>query len=740
MGQVHVMAADQIGKNFIPAEYLPEGKDEFHLRNLQNPKPEGYWRHLHAHEIEGLVKNGNTCDSWDDFLVTGRFDFMLVKNSHFSGFVRIDGMEELVLKFHDIQVPVGITNSHVVSCDIGENAAIHNAGYMAHYIVGAYCILLNINELHATNYAKFGNGIVKDGESEDVRIWLDIMNETGGRGVMPFDGMIPADAYIWAKYREDKQLQGKLKEITQRGFSSQRGFYGTIGDCCVIKHTRIIKDVKMGSHCYVKGANKLKNLTINSTEAEPTQIGEGVEMVNGIVGLGSHVFYGCKAVRFIMGNNSNLKYGARLINSFLGDNSTVSCCEMLNNLIFPAHEQHHNNSFLVSSLLMGQSNLAAGATIGSNHNSRANDGEIQAGRGFWPGLCTSVKHSCRFASFVLLSKADYPAELDISLPFSLVSNDETNGCLRVMPAFWWLHNMYALARNTWKFQTRDKRKVKVQNVEFDSLAPDTVEEIITARRLLEIWTAKAALLKDGAAPKSQNEDELARMGRKLLAAGDSQTGGLEILGENQEKSARKTIIEKATQGYRAYGEMLHHYAVKNLLSYMQDNESATFDDLCDTLAGDPRREGGREREWGNLGGQLIPGNNLRELLSKIKSNNLKTWEEIHQAYHKQWESYPLQKQRHALSVLMYLLDTESLSLDQWFAALDEACRIQELISDRVYSSRKKDYDNPFRQATFRNPEEMEAVIGTAENNSFVKQVKTETGKFKQTVETIKQRK
>ena len=85
-------------------------------------------------------------------------------------------------------------------------------------------------------------------------------------------------------------------------------------------------------------------------------------MVNGIVGLGCHVFYGCKAVRFVMGNNTKLKYGARLIHSFLGDNSTVSCCEILNNLIFPAHEQHHNNSFLIASLVMGQSNMAAGAT------------------------------------------------------------------------------------------------------------------------------------------------------------------------------------------------------------------------------------------------------------------------------------------------------------------------------------------------------------------------------------------
>ena len=60
----------------------------------------------------------------------------------------------------------------------------------------------------------------------------------------------------------------------------------------VIKNSLILKDVKISSYTYIKGANKLKNLTINSSEEEPTQIGEGVELVNGIIGYGCHIFYG----------------------------------------------------------------------------------------------------------------------------------------------------------------------------------------------------------------------------------------------------------------------------------------------------------------------------------------------------------------------------------------------------------------------------------------------------------------
>ena len=236
--------------------------------------------------------------------------------------------------------------------------------------------------MDTTNHAKAGNGIIKQDESEDVRVWIQPLNEAGGRDVLPFYDMICADAYMWTIYRDDSKLMKALFDLTNKSYDSRRGFYCYIGSGTVIKSCHIIKDVNIEESAYIKGANKLKNLTVKSDESSVTQIGEGVELVNGIIGYGCRIFYGCKAVRFVMGNNSNLKYGARLIHSILGDNSTISCCEVLNNLVFPGHEQHHNNSFLIASLVMGQSNMAAGATVGSNHNSRGNDGEIIAGRGF----------------------------------------------------------------------------------------------------------------------------------------------------------------------------------------------------------------------------------------------------------------------------------------------------------------------------------------------------------------------
>lgn len=697
--KIFILDEKNIGNDFIPKEFLPKGEDEYYLRNRQQKHGNGHWRQLKASEVEALVLNGNTAEDWDKILVHDRFNPARVRNCTFFGMVRIGDIRNATLKHHDLEVPVGLTNSQIISCDIGDNVAIHHVRYLSHFIIGDACVLTNIDEMNTTNHAKFGNGILKDGETESVLAWMDIMNETGARKVLPFDGMITADAYIWAKYREDRQLMDRLKTITLASVDPARGYYGEIGEQTVIKNSRILKDVKIGSLCYIKGANKLKNLTIHSSPESPTQIGEGVEAVNGIIGYGCRIFYGCKAVRFIMGNNSNLKYGGRLINSFLGSNSTISCCEVLNNLIFPSHEQHHNNSFLIAALVKGQSNVAAGATLGSNHNSRANDNEIVAGRGFWSGLCTSIKHPSTFASFTLIAKGSYPAELHIPLPFSLVNNQTSRDELEIMPAFWWLYNMYAFARNEWKFQTRDKRVYRMQHIEYDTLAPDTAEEIVNA---LEILESRMKL-----DPANRKEFLLDTDNREAVFGKSMILAGLEI-----ERSNRPVILLKPFKGYQAYLQMLFYYGMcQVLVNFRKISPLKLYEAFS--------RAHRRDKTWINLGGQLVRDKDVENLFMDIKNGALDTWKDIHRRHDCLFKNYPRQKIRHAMDILRDVFGITILSkadLVQWLTVYG---KIHDLITARVYESRKKDYDNPFKKLNFNNAEEMEAVLGKLDDNAFI---------------------
>ena len=739
MERVTLLSPEVLYDGWIDPKYIPQGKDKYYLRNEQANPPKGGWRHLRSDEIERLVKSGNSATSWDTVWVAEEFDPSMFRDNKFYGTVRIGRVSTGALQYHDLRLPVGITGSSIHSCDIGDDCAIHNVHYLSHYIVGNHCMLFNIQEMDTTDHAKFGNGVVKEGESEDVRVRIHVMNETGTRAVIPFDGMVAADAYLWAKYVDDALLQQRLEEITQNTVDSHRGYYGSIGARCVIKNSSIIKDVKIGTDCYIKGASKLKNITINSSDKEPSQIGENVILVNGIVGYGCRIFYSCVAVKFILGNNSNLKYGARLIDSIMGDNSTISCCEVLNNLIFPAHEQHHNNSFLIASVVMGQSNMAAGATIGSNHNSRANDGEIVAGRGFWPGLCSSVKHSSRFASFTLLAKGDYPAEMNIPLPFSLVNNNVAANELEIIPAYWWLYNMYALARNTWKYSSRDKRHTKAQNIEFETFAPDSIEEAITARDLLERWTAKAYLKARGEDCSTRSEAELCQLGKDMFRGSRHVIDGLDICGEDMERSNRIVRILKAYDAYHAYGDMLIHYAVSCVLNHYYKGEDDELADDASLMELSGIFDGGRQREWVNMGGQLMMVPDLVNLRMDICNGRLDSWKDIHQRYDEIWERYPADKLRHAFQVMCLVMGIEHMTPDAWLVVLAEEERVQRRIAEQVYLSRKKDYDNPFRRATCRSEEEAEAVFRSLEDNSFIKQMRQEMYRNIERIEILRNR-
>jgi hypothetical protein len=542
--------------------------------------------------------------------------------------------------------------------------------------------------------------------------------------------MLPGDAFLWSRHRSDDKLMAKFKEFTEKKFDQKRGYYGKIGDRTIIKNTRIIKDVWIGSDAYIKGANKLKNLTINSSPEAKSQIGEGCELVNGIIGYGCKAFYGVKAVRFVLASHSQLKYGARLINSYLGNNATISCCEVLNSLIFPAHEQHHNNSFLCAALVMGQSNMAAGATIGSNHNSRSADGEIIAGRGFWPGLCVSLKHNSKFATFSLIAKGDFPAELNIPLPFSLISNDVSNNKLVVMPAYWFMYNMYALARNAAKYTQRDQRTEKMQLLEYDFLAPDSINEIFLALHLLKKYTGQAAAKKN---KTSLSEQQLCRLGEQLLEEKSSLPDELEILAEGFENTDRKTELVKVLPAYHIYKELVVYYGISQLISFISFHKIKSWETLWEALPARARRG-----NWINTGGQLIPETAVNSLIKNIHSGKVKSWDDVHAFYQQCGDMYNEQKWQHAFASMLEITDTPFLEFDKKVLKklLLQALETKEWMVKEIYDSRAKDYHNAFRTMVYDTKEEMEKVIGKLEDNSFINDQVKELKQFRSQINNI----
>jgi hypothetical protein len=700
---------NNVGVNFIEDKYLPNGENEFYLRNIQNRTGIDY-RQLTALEIEILIRNRNTSDNWNNILVAPQFNPEQVKNCKFFGLVRIGNLEPICLEFNNLRMPVGLYNSTIINCDFGDNIVVDNVNYLGYYIIGNECILVNINEMVTTNHAKFGNGTIKEGETESARVWMEICNENGGRKVLPFNGMQTGDAWLFSRYRHNAQLQEQFKLFTDKLHDTKRGYYGKVGERTIIKNCKIVKDTWIGTDAYLKGANKVKNITINSSSQQKSQIGEGCEIVNGIVGFGCRIFYGVKAVRFFMGSQSQLKYGARLINSYLADNSTISCCEVLNALIFPAHEQHHNNSFLIASTIKGQSNMAAGATVGSNHNSRSADGELIAGRGFWPGLCVSLRHNSIFSCFNIIAKGDYNYEINNPFPFSLISLNIAKDQVEIMPAYWFMYNMYAIARNSYKYLKRDKRLNPIQHIDYSFMAPDAMQELLVALPILEKAVGKAYQLK---MQLPIVDKELQQIGKKLLATQSDLVDQLEIVVDGVENSKRKVVLLKVSKAYGIFLELFGMYLAQSLLDITHTNRTPSINDL-NKLAKETY-----EPIFENIGGQLIPKSKMETALNNIINNNFSGWSDLHDFYAEQSAAYPSNKLAHAIGSYLQLNNLAEITTVQLKQVLQLALTTKKWMTKNVEDSRQKDFTSPYRKMVYENVDEMYEVLGNPKKNEFV---------------------
>jgi len=669
------------------------------------------YRSLSKAEISILIQNQNRATDWQQVFIQEPVDLDCIRNTSFMGTVYIGQIEAGFLEFDGIPFPIGIYDSTLISCAVGSGVSIRSVGLLANYRIEDHCILFNINEISASAETSFGNGFINPSQNSSERLWIEAANENGGRSILPFAGMLPADAYLWSKFPHDNAFIKKLTAMTDTLSQEEQYSCASIGKNSVIRNCTALKDMLCGENCTIENAISLKNVTIQSSAKEPTYIGAGVNLKNGTIGFQNKIDANVIAENFVTGRNVKLQYGVRFINTILGANSTISCCEVLSNLIFPFHEQHHNNSFLIASTVMGQSNIAAGATIGSNHNSRAADGEILAERGFWPGLNSTFKHNSKFAAFTLIAKGNYNAELNITLPFALISPAQNPANVQVFPGFWFKYNMYALARNTWKFKKRDERIIKQQAIETDYLAPDTAEEMISAISIL-----KTAL--EEALQRTLTLSEIIQD----YAAIDKQVR----LTLNGLINKGKAEIIKPAQGIYLYRMMVLVYGGRELLRLFKSDGSGGIDAL---------RAGFREapRECMNLGGMIVPAHSVQQLIETVKTTDF-SWAKMHREYNRLEEQYADAKAEHALYSLLKRFDVTSDGLTPHIikTILSDFSAASEQLLRWAFESRQKDYAGQFRTMNYENAQEMEAVLGKIEENTFLieyeQEIKTDVQK------------
>ncbi|HET6995654.1 MAG TPA: DUF4954 domain-containing protein, partial [Chitinophagaceae bacterium] len=303
----------------------------------------------------------------------------------------------------------------------------------------------------------------------------------------------------------------------------------------------------------------------------------------------------------------------------------------------------------------------------------------------------------------------------------------------VMPGYWFMYNMYALARNAGKYSTRDKRTDKSIEFEYDWLAPDTVNEMFDSLSIMKKAAGETFSAREG---NQFSGLAAVRHGEKLLER-DLIPDNSEIWATGMENCDRKIQLVKLPRAYRLFKELITYYGTSQLVQLILQKNMSSFSELVTALS-KPGRSALLRSKWMNIGGQLIPEKAVKTLIRDIHTGKVDGWDEVHAFYKKYSDLYGQLKLEHAFASLLEIqkLKPEKFTRKIFHQLLRDAIATKEWMTLNIYESRAKDYQNEFRKMVYDTEKEMEKVIGKLKDNAFINQQQEELKQFKKQVLAI----
>jgi len=227
-----------------------------------------------------------------------------------------------------------------------------------------------------------------------------------------------------------------------------------------------------------------------------------------------------------------------------------------------------------------------------------------------------------------------------------------------------------------------------------------------------------------------------KKGKELLIAKADIINELEIVAEGFENTKRKTVILKIQQSYDIFKRMVVYYGMNQLITFIHQQQLKKVEDLFTALPPVTKRN-----LWTNVGGQLITIKDVDSLRKKVRDNKIKSWDDLHAEYTVLGNQYPQQKLQHALASLAEItgITIKKITAAQLDDLLQQTVDTKQWITDGIYTSRAKDYSNPYRKMVYDTQEEMDKVVGKLDDNSFIQQQREEMVVFKKEIAALRKK-
>jgi NDP-sugar pyrophosphorylase family protein len=642
-------------------------------------------------QIDQLVSQNCQCSNWKQVLVSPDFKSDNIKNTTFSGKIKLGKFDKQITFYGGVTKPAGIYNAYLHNCVIGDNVYISNvSNHIANYVIEDECIIDHIDLLAMEGKSTFGNGIK-----------AVVVNEGGGREITIFDGLTAQIGYIIALHRHRTKVREIIEKLTAEYTESVKSDIGIVGKGSHLSNCGTIKNVRIGPAAVIGNIKRLENGTIKSCPEDPTEVGASVVAKDFIIAEGVKMSEGSIISDCFIGQSTKMTKQFSAENSTCFANCGFHHGEICSIFAGPYTVSHHKSTLLIAGLFSFFN--AGSGTNQSNHMYKV--GSVHQGifeRGTKITSDGYILYPARIGAFCVVMGRHYAHPDTGDMPFSYLfeENDKTY----IVPGV----NLRTVGtvRDGDKWPKRDERKApeKTDLIIFDVLSPYTVQKIIKGLDMLL-----------NLQPAQGNSSK-------------------EVVCNNLHFNT--SALHKGIEYYTiAINKFLGDCLIDKLKASTQKS-SADLQKILQST--NPDAIG----KWLDIAGLLIPEKYLNTLLDDIETGKLPTLETIierlkkhHSNYNDYKWAWACEKINNIMQKQSKLSETEKVLkiISDWAAACKKLNTLILADAEKEFADVPRigfgvDGDEKIRDADF------DAVRGTYEGNSFVKQLKTQQETFAKTAE------
>ena len=378
-------------------------------------------RHITSEERSALELRGCLAESWERVMVAPDFRVEQLRN------VRLEG-----------------------EVTIGERSYISHST-ICNYHIGPECHIDSVLRMECRHDSTFGNGVM-----------VSAVNENGGRSIPIYNDLTAQIAYIMAMMRNRTSAIMELKRKVDAETERLRSSVGRVERGVRILGVKFIREVNIGEGTIIEGASHLENGTIlrNAT------IGVDVRAKNFIIDNDATVESGACIERCFVGEKSHLANGFTAADSLFFANCHCENGEAAAIFAGPFTVSHHKSSLLIAGIFSFFN--AGSGTNQSNHLFKS--GAVHQAvhlRGSKFGSNAYVMSPAIEGPYTVILGRHTRHHDTQDMPYSYLIEEDGHSSL--VPAI--ALRSYGTVRDTEKWMTRDKRRIKRDNIHFEEHNP-----------------------------------------------------------------------------------------------------------------------------------------------------------------------------------------------------------------------------------------------------------------------------